>query len=193
MVEQVGFALRNEYSISDRQPPIPRGLDKKCIEHRHLCQHLGSKGLREISTFLVNKILDGTCGTKLHAESICNFALWDDVYSGMLRQWGYIEDRVPWSPVISVIQLASLFDSSYEVYIHTWRADASVLAIAENLQGSIYHDALERAKKWGDGDDVVLARYMTWLEGYDGWRGIRDGSPWVVYDYAGSGALPEYP
>ncbi|KAJ6263432.1 hypothetical protein Dda_1995 [Drechslerella dactyloides] len=151
-----------------------------------------SSGL-EIATFLVNKILDGTCGAKLDAESICNFALWDDVYSGMLRQWGYIEDRVPWSPVISVIQLAALFDISYEVFIHKWPADASVLDIAENLQGSIYHGALERAKKWGGDDDVVLARYMSWLEGYDGWRGIRDGSPWVVYDYAGTKALPDYP
>ncbi|KAK6529150.1 hypothetical protein TWF694_004362 [Orbilia ellipsospora] len=189
MVEQIAFTLRRD--SEDPGTSSTFGLDQKIIAHRNLCQHLGNKGLRHIATFLVKKVLDKQI-SKLDYQSICNFQFWDDVYSGMLRQWLYIEHDVPWSPVISIVQLAALFDESYEEYIKSWPADSTVLAIAENLKGSEYDDALERARSWGRGDYVTLMRYMGWLETYQGWRTVRDGSPWVVYDYHGEKPLPEY-
>ncbi|KAK6334729.1 hypothetical protein TWF718_010177 [Orbilia javanica] len=186
MVEKTSFALNTPYKLTSG-PSIPRGLDELSIHHKHLVEHLGSKGIRKIATLLVNKILDRPSCPEIEYDAICKFQYWDDVYSGMLRQLPNIPPSAPWSPLIPLLQLTSLFHPPLASLITPWPADPSVLTIATTLSKSSpsHSDVLEMAESWGKvTDKVVVERYKTWLEENNtSYRNVREGSRWVVYDY----------
>ncbi|KAK6497780.1 hypothetical protein TWF481_012182 [Arthrobotrys musiformis] len=186
MVEKTSFAIDSTYKL-DSGPSIPRGLDELSIHHKHLIEHLGSKGIRKIATLLVNKILDRPSCPQVEYDAICAFQYWDDVYSGMLRQLPNIPPLTPWSPLIPLLQLTSLFHPPLKPLIEPWPADPSVLSIAKTLSTSSadHPNALETAESWGKTTDrVVVERFKSWLEERNtSHTGVRDGSRWVVYQY----------
>ncbi|KAK6529801.1 hypothetical protein TWF281_008960 [Arthrobotrys megalospora] len=190
MVEKTSFALHQTYKL-ESGPSIPRGLDELSIHHKHLVEHLGSKGIRKIATLLVNKILDRESCPQVEYDAICKFQYWDDVYSGMLRQLPHIPPSTPWSPLIPLLQLTSLFHPPLTPLITHWPADPSVITIAATLSTSSndHKDALEIANSWGKNiDEAVVRRYKLWLEEENlAWRGVRDGSRWVVYQFGRGG------
>ncbi|KAF3096416.1 hypothetical protein TWF102_006687 [Orbilia oligospora] len=186
MVEKTSFALSSTYKL-DSGPSIPRGLDELSIHHKHLVEHLGRRGIRHIATLLVNKILDRLSCPEVEYDAITKFQYWDDVYSGMLRQLPNITPSTPWSPLIPLLQLTSLFHPPLAALITAWPADPSVLTIAATLSTSSpsHSSALEIAESWGKSTDkAVVERFRAWLEENNTVYGrVRDGSKWVVYDY----------
>ncbi|KAK6354345.1 hypothetical protein TWF730_008752 [Orbilia blumenaviensis] len=194
MVEKSSFTLHNNYKL-EAGPSIPRGLDELSIHHKYLIEHLGSKGIRKIATLLVNKVLDRPSCQPGEYDAICQFQYWDDVYSGMLRQLPHIPPETPWSPLVPLLQLTALFHPPLGDLIKHWPADPAVLTIAASLSGSSppHSDALKTAESWGKQTDrIIVERFKIWLEENNtAYRGVRDGSKWVIYNVGRTEGLLE--